>query len=273
MLGNFGGAIMGAKYCFALQWERGHLLRRCGGQGAHAAKTMEPRGFSRVAAAFSSYDGDLSLPLGLALGSPIFPWSCEGKLGVLLESLQGQIDLIEACVQDLTFLSQEGRDLGVAFQAPPGSQASSRGEAKDSALLSSRDAGLLEPPERPQGSPASSSVWREDPGLLSRPCRKRRPSAREDGGVSGVSSSCGARGGFLPRHDEDLREPLVRRQGSQVSMRVARGSASWLSSHGRGLGPRDALKKDSRGLCRGAAGNPRVPRLLPGTLGNFPGCL
>ena len=24
-------------------------------------------------------------------------------------------------------------------------------------------------------------------------------------------------------------------------------------------------------LCRGAAGNPRVPRLLPGTLGNFPG--
>ena len=147
------------------------------------------------------------------------------------------------------------------------------GEAKDSALLSSRDAGLLEPPEQPQGSPASSSVWREDPGLLSRPCRKRRPSAGEDGGVSGVSSSCGARGGFLPRHDEDLREPLVRRQGSQVSMRVARGSASWLSSHGRGLGPRDALKKDSRGLSRGAAGNPRFPRLLPGTLGNFPGCL
>ena len=56
-------------------------------------------------------------------------------------------------------------------------------------------------------------------------------------------------------------------------MRVARGSASWLSSHGRGLGPRDALKKDSRGLCRGAAGNPRFTRLLPGTLGNFPGCL
>ena len=49
--------------------------------------------------------------------------------------------------------------------------------------------------------------------------------------------------------------------------------ASWLSSHGRGLRPRDALKKDSRGLSRGAAGNPRVPRLLPGTLGNLPGCL
>ena len=30
-------------------------------------------------------DGDLSLPLGLALGSPIFPSGCEGKLGVALE--------------------------------------------------------------------------------------------------------------------------------------------------------------------------------------------
>ena len=46
-------------------------------------------------------------------------------------------------------------------------------------------------------------------------------------GASGVSSSCGACGGFLTRQDEDLREPLVRCQGSQVSVPVARGSASW----------------------------------------------
>ena len=47
----------------------------------------EPRGFSQVEAEFSSYDGDLSLPLGLALGSPIFPSGCEGmkiKLWALL---------------------------------------------------------------------------------------------------------------------------------------------------------------------------------------------
>ena len=121
-------------------------------------------------------------------------------------------------VQDLMFLSRGHRDLRVAFQTHLGSQASSRREAKDSALLSSRDAYLLEPTEWPRGTQASSSVWREGSGLLSRPGRKRRPSAREDGGVSGVSSSCGARGGFLARHDEDLREPLVQRQGSQVSM-------------------------------------------------------
>ena len=45
--------------------------------------------------------------------------------------------------------------------APPGSQASPRGQAKDAALLSSRDADLLEPTEWPQGSQASSSVWFE----------------------------------------------------------------------------------------------------------------
>ena len=46
----------------------------------------------------------------------------------------------------------------------PGSQASPRGEAKDCALLSSREADLLEPTESPQGSPSYSSVWREDSG-------------------------------------------------------------------------------------------------------------
>ena len=65
----------------------GPLLSRRG-QGPHLGKRWEPCGFSRVAAGFSSYDGDLSLPLGLALGSPIFPSGCEGKLGVALESLR-----------------------------------------------------------------------------------------------------------------------------------------------------------------------------------------
>ena len=36
---------------------------------------------------------NLWVPLGLALGSPIFPSGCEGKLGVALESLQGLRDL------------------------------------------------------------------------------------------------------------------------------------------------------------------------------------
>ena len=73
------------------------------------------------------------------------------------------------------------------------------------------------------------------------------------------------------------------RRGSQGASRAAPGK-SGLHARGEGervmalesregLGPRDALKKDSRGLSRGAAGNPRFPGLLPGTLGNFTGCL
>ena len=40
---------------------------------------------SHVGAAFSSYDGDLSLPLGLALGSPIFPSGCVAQLCLTLQ--------------------------------------------------------------------------------------------------------------------------------------------------------------------------------------------
>ena len=114
-----------------------------------------------------------------------------------------------------------------------------------------------------KGCHASCGVWREDSGLLSRPYSKRRPSSREDWGVSWVFSSCGSSVVLLTRYNGELREPLLWRQGSQVSMRVARGSASLLSSHGRGIAPPDALKKDSRGLLRVGAGNPWFPRLVP----------
>ena len=129
----------------------------------------------------------------------------------------------------------------------------------DSALFSNCDGYLLEPFEWPKESQASCGVWREDSGLLSRRCRKRRPSSRDDGGVSWVFSSCEAIVGFLMRYNGELREPLVWCQGSQVSMRVARGNASLLSSHDRGIGPHDGLKKDSRCLSRVAAGNPGFP--------------
>ena len=50
--------------------------------------------FCRVAAGLSSYVGKFSLPLVLAQGSPIFHSSCEGELGIALESLQDKMDLI-----------------------------------------------------------------------------------------------------------------------------------------------------------------------------------
>ena len=118
------------------------------------------------------------------------------------------------------FLSSSDRDLGVAFKVHPWSQASSRVEAKSSALLSSCDVYLLEPIKWPKGSQASRGDLREDSGLLSRPFRKRRPSSCYDWGVSCFFSSCGASVGFLKRYDGELREPLIWCQGSQISMRV-----------------------------------------------------
>ena len=94
--------------------------------------------------------------------------------------------------------------------------------------------------------------------------------AGDMGSIPGLGR-CGTRGGFLPRHDEDLSEPLMRLLGSHVSLHVARRSRSLFSSHGRGLGPPDALKKDSRYLSWVAAGNPRFPRLLPGAEGTSQG--
>ena len=184
------GSHQGCQVLFRTsRWNVGLLLRRCSGKVPHIAMMGEPLGFSRVTAGFSSYDGDFRLPLVLAQGSPIFNSSCEGELGIAHESLYGKRDLILACVQDLMFLSRGDRDLGVAFQTHPGSQASSRGEANDSTLLSSRDGYLLEPTEWPTGSQASCGFWREDSVLLSRPCRKRRPSSRDDRGISWVFSS------------------------------------------------------------------------------------
>ena len=75
--GNFWGSQEGCQGPFRPSGRnRGLPLRRRRGQGPHLAKRWEPRGFSRVAAGFSSYDGDFRLPLGLALGSPIFHSSC-----------------------------------------------------------------------------------------------------------------------------------------------------------------------------------------------------
>ena len=95
------------------------------------------------------------------------------------------------------------------------------------------------------------------------------PHLRDDGGVSGWFSSSGPRVRFLTRYDGEVSELLVGHQGSRVSMRVGTGSASLLPSHGRGIWPRDVLKKVSRGLSRVEAGNPGFPRLVQVTSGGF----
>ena len=55
------------------------------------------------------------------------------------------------------FIPRGDRGLGLAYQTHPGNQASSRGEAKNSAVLLSRDGYLLEPTVCPKGSLAAYS--------------------------------------------------------------------------------------------------------------------
>ena len=118
-------------------------------------------------------------------------------------------------------------------------KASSRGETKYSALLSSRDRYLLEPIEWPKGSKASCEVWRKDQGLLSRSGRKRVPNlamTRETRGFSRVEA------GFSSYNGE-FRLPLVLAQEVQSSIQLVRESWGLLSSPFRaksphlGLGP------------------------------------
>ena len=88
---NFWGRIKGAKYRFALQDGTWDLSSDAVvDKGPHLAMTGEPRGFSRVAAGFSNYDGEFRLPLVLSQGSPFFHSRCEGEQGIALESLQGK---------------------------------------------------------------------------------------------------------------------------------------------------------------------------------------
>ena len=99
----------------------------------------------------------------------------------------------------------------------PGNQAWSQVEAKNSTLLSSRDGYHLVPTEWPKGSQASCGVMRGDSGLLSRPCRKRRASSRDDGGrTSWFFSSCAG--------------ILELRWGTQGASRVEAGKSSLHSS-------------------------------------------
>ena len=65
--GDFWGSQEGCQGPFRPSGRnRGLPLRRHRGQGPHLAKRWEPRGFSPVAAGFSSYGGEFRLPLVLA---------------------------------------------------------------------------------------------------------------------------------------------------------------------------------------------------------------
>ena len=106
------------------------------------------------------------------------------------------------------------------LQGHSGSQVSSQVEAKNSALQLMCHGFRWEQIEWPKGSRASYGVLRAYSGLLSRPCRKRKASSRNDGGISLV---------FLSG-DVTCGVSLQLLQGNQGVSRVAPGKSSLHSS-------------------------------------------
>ena len=133
------------------------------------------------------------------------------------------------------FLCWGDSDLGIAFSTHPGNQASSRGEAKDTALLSSRDGYILELNVWPKMSQASCGVWREDSVLLSMPSRKQVPHLVMTGAYRGFSRAAVPEWGFrrgttgssgrLSSGVREVRSPCAWRWGAGLCSRVMVGES------------------------------------------------
>src|SRR5574337_21881 len=262
MPGNFVGAHQGCQVPFRPPIPNVGLLRRCSGKGLHLAMTgyhvvfLELRRDSRVTTGNSGcllcWPREVQSSIRVA----------KENWGLLSSDCRANRPHLGLC-----------REAHVPLQGRPGSRGcipDAPGETgihlewKQRTPLCSRVAtgiswsslGGLKGVKPPEAFGERSRDWplghAGDEG----------PHLRVDGGVSGWFSRGGPRMRVLTSYDGEVSEPLVGRQGSRVSMRVARGSASLLSSHGRGIWPRDVLKKVSRGLSRVEAGNPGFPRLV-----------
>ena len=83
------------------------------------------------------------------------PFELPGRAGDWAPFTEGQTRPHLGLYPGLNVPLHRRQGFGVAFHTHPGSQASSRGEAKDSTLFSSCDRYLLEPTEWPKKSQAS----------------------------------------------------------------------------------------------------------------------
>ena len=132
---------------------------------------------------------------------------------------------------------------------------SSQVVARNSAFISSCDGDLWAPLSCLKGSQTFSRALRGNLGLFSRCCRRKGPHLALTGDSRGLSRVAVGSLGFLCRYHQELREPLVLPQGSQVSIRVAKACAGVLWSHGRGIRPQFAWKGEPQGVSQVAEGS------------------
>ena len=190
----------------------GFLFRCCSGKGPHLAMTGDPRGFSRVSAGFSSYNRELPEPHVWPQGCLVSIRVVMGSWGLLSIHCRANRPHLGVCPVS-PCSSPVATGISGCSQDSPGESGLVSGGIKNCALLSSCDGYLLEPTEWPKGSQASCGVLREDLGLLSRHCRKRRASSHDDEGRL-FFSSCGTTCGVS----------LELRWGTQGASHMAPGS-------------------------------------------------
>ena len=127
----------------------GFLSRRCIGKGPHLALRGESHGFPRGLAGslvfLSSCDMELRVLLVLPLGSQVSFKVVTGTSGFLSSHCRGNRPQIDLCPETPGSSPVGDRDLWVALKVHLGSQASSRVEGRNSALLSSCIGHLFEP--------------------------------------------------------------------------------------------------------------------------------
>ena len=73
------------------------LLRRCTRKGSRLTMTGETRGFSQVAAGFSSYDRELREPVVLPQGNPISIRVVRGSWGLLSSHCRANRSHLQLC--------------------------------------------------------------------------------------------------------------------------------------------------------------------------------
>ena len=179
--------------------------------------TGEPRCFPQVVAGFLNYDGELREPLLWPHGCPVSIRVARGSCGLLSSQYRANRPHLGLC-PETPCSSLVVTGISGCIQGSPGESGLISSGIKNSVLLWSCNGYLLEPIEWPKGSQASCGVLREDSGLLSRHCRKRRASSSDDGGSLLFFSNCGANVVFLLSYDGELSEPLVWPQGYPVSI-------------------------------------------------------
>ena len=86
-----------------LKTERGISLKMLCGKELHLAMTGEPHGFSRVAAGFSSYDGELRVPHMSTHGSPISIRVARWSWGLVLKHCRANRVNLGLCAETPCF--------------------------------------------------------------------------------------------------------------------------------------------------------------------------